>query len=182
LIVIAILALLLYCVEVWTGSEYQVAAHCLREGLTDEGHAVLDALWARYDGRRRNPFNQIECGDHYVRSMAGWSVLDALTGFSCDGVRGRLTFRHPDAPGRPVPFLAIGGWGTWSVTDAGLVLECRGGRVDVRELVITGPDVPGYASAGGGTVTRNASGIRIVPASPITVGAGERLVLAAQPE
>jgi len=67
-----------YCDEVWTGSEYQVAAHCLFEGLADEGHAILDAVWARYDGRRRNPYNEIECGDHYARSLAGWSVLDAV--------------------------------------------------------------------------------------------------------
>ncbi|NHB84733.1 hypothetical protein G7085_09220 [Tessaracoccus sp. HDW20] len=27
----------LYCDEVWTGVEYQVAAHCVREGLLEEG-------------------------------------------------------------------------------------------------------------------------------------------------
>src|SRR5262249_32449514 len=53
-----------YADETWTGSEYQLAAHCLWEGLNVEGHAILEAVWSRYDGRRRNPYNEIECGDH----------------------------------------------------------------------------------------------------------------------
>ena len=69
-----------YADEVWTGSEYQVAAHCLMEGLHEEGLRILEALRGRYDGRRRNPYNEIECGDHYARAMAGWSVLEALGG------------------------------------------------------------------------------------------------------
>ena len=32
-----------YCDEVWTGVEYQVAAHCLYEGLDEEAPAILDA-------------------------------------------------------------------------------------------------------------------------------------------
>ncbi|GID32938.1 GH116 family glycosyl hydrolase [Paractinoplanes brasiliensis] len=68
-----------YCDEVWTGVEYQVAAHCFYEGLDDEGLAIVRGVRARYDGTRRNPFNEIECGDHYVRAMAGWSLLTAWT-------------------------------------------------------------------------------------------------------
>jgi non-lysosomal glucosylceramidase len=41
-------------------------------------------VWARYDGRRRNPFNEIECGDNYARSLPGWLVLEALAGFTQD--------------------------------------------------------------------------------------------------
>ncbi len=56
-----------YADEVWTGVEYQVAGHCMFEGLTDQGLRLLRALRARYDGSRRNPYNEIECGDHYSR-------------------------------------------------------------------------------------------------------------------
>ncbi|XVU22755.1 GH116 family glycosyl hydrolase [Actinoplanes sp. CA-054009] len=66
-----------YCDEVWTGVEYQVAAHCFYEGLDAEGLTIIRGVRARYDGTRRNPYNEIECGDHYVRAMAGWSVLTA---------------------------------------------------------------------------------------------------------
>ena len=73
-----------YADEVWTGVEYQVAAHCLVEGMADDGLRILTGLRNRYDGSRRNPYNEIECGDHYSRAMAGFSVLDAWTGARYD--------------------------------------------------------------------------------------------------
>jgi hypothetical protein len=87
--------------RVWTGSEYQVAAHCLREGLHGEGLAVLDAVWTRYDGRRRNPFNEIECGEHYARSLAG---------FAHDGPAARTPFaaRTSHCRSWPAPAGACG--------------------------------------------------------------------------
>ena len=124
-----------YADEVWTGSEYQVAAHCRREGLYREGRAVLDAVWARYDGRRRNPFNEIECGDHYARSLAGWSVLPALAGFTHDGPAGAFSFCQPDTS---VPFLASSGWGLWSQEGDELVMTCTGGRLDLHRLSVVG--------------------------------------------
>ncbi|MEV0268129.1 GH116 family glycosyl-hydrolase [Hamadaea sp. NPDC050747] len=99
-----------YCDEVWTGSEYQVAAHCLREGLDDEAYAILRGVWARYDGRRRNPYNEIECGDHYVRAMAGWSVVDALS----------------SRPGT-WPLLTPTGWGIITRSPDGVSVSCRYG-------------------------------------------------------
>lgn len=170
-----------YADEVWTGSEYQVAAHCLREGLVEEGQAVLAALWTRYDGRRRNPFNEVECGDHYVRALAGWSVLEAITGFGQDSAAGRLTFRHPDVTGHAVPFLSSHGWGSWSATGDGLVLECSAGRVDVRELTITGAGVPDYTLDVDATATRLGDGTRLVLTVPLSITTGERIVLTARP-
>ncbi len=79
-----------YADEVWTGVEYQVAAHCLFEGMTEEGLRILTGLRDRYDGSRRNPYNEIECGDHYSRAMAGFSVLDAWTGAWYDAWAGHL--------------------------------------------------------------------------------------------
>ena len=36
---------------------------------------------ARYDGRKRSPFDEAECGHHYARAMAAWAAVLALTGF-----------------------------------------------------------------------------------------------------
>jgi non-lysosomal glucosylceramidase len=121
-----------YADEVWTGVEYQVAAHCFYEGLTDEGLRVLEGLRGRYDGTRRNPYNEIECGDHYARAMAGWSVLEPFTGSGYDAVSGRLTL------GRDVaryPLMAVTGWGVVDVEADRITLTCREGTIAVRELV-----------------------------------------------
>jgi non-lysosomal glucosylceramidase len=166
-----------YADEVWTGSEYQVAAHCLREGLHREGRAVLDAVWARYDGRRRNPFNEIECGDHYARSLAGWSALQALAGFSYDGPAGAYTFRRPDIP---VPFLAGSGWGLWSQQGDQLVMACTGGRLGLHRLTIVG-GAPAYdASVDGTPVPTRCAGAGIEFPDGITLTAGQVLNLAAR--
>ncbi|MFI9561348.1 GH116 family glycosyl-hydrolase [Nonomuraea endophytica] len=141
-----------YCDEVWTGSEYQVAAHCLWEGLTEEADAILGGLWHRYDGRRRNPYNQIECGDHYVRAMAGWSVLDAMSGVGWDAGTGRLTVRDR-GPGR-WPLLLPTGWGHLTRDADGIHITCLYGElpsdVSVEEVAEAGADRVGGDGGGEG--------------------------------
>ena len=67
--------------EVWSGVEYQVAASLIYAGLVDEGLQIVQAVRRRYDGVRRNPWNEAEAGDHYVRPLSSWSLLLALSGF-----------------------------------------------------------------------------------------------------
>lgn len=73
-----------YSDEVWTGIEYQVAAGLIYEGFLQEGLEIVRAVRSRYDGYKRNPFNEVECGNHYARSMASWGVLNALSGLQVD--------------------------------------------------------------------------------------------------
>jgi non-lysosomal glucosylceramidase len=79
-----------YADEVWTGIEYQVAAHLVFEGLVEEGLSIVKAVRDRHDGVRRNPYSEVECGHHYARSMSSWAVLVALGGFRCDMVEGTM--------------------------------------------------------------------------------------------
>src|SRR5947199_4066451 len=79
-----------YSDEVWTGIEYQVAAHLIYQGLVEEGMIVAKAARDRYDGLprppiARNPWDEIECGGHYARAMSSWSLLLALSGWEYDG-------------------------------------------------------------------------------------------------
>jgi hypothetical protein len=135
-----------YCDEVWTGSEYQVAAHLLYEGLVDEGLAVLHGLWSRYDGTRRNPFNPIECGDHYIRNAAGWSVLEALAGFRYNALTNTLSFAPLElarsVDGWQLPFVAGTGWGVAVVAGSTLTLECHSGHLDVHAIHLDGTALP----------------------------------------
>lgn len=81
-----------YSDEVWTGIEYQVAAHLIYEGFIGEGLSIVKAVRDRHDGYRRNPWNEVECGHHYARAMSSWAVFIALCGFKFDLVEGVIEF------------------------------------------------------------------------------------------
>ena len=82
-----------YSDEVWTGVEYQVAAHLVYEGCVEEALAIVTAVRDRHDGVRRNPWNEVECGHHYVRSLASWGLLVALSGYRFDLGEKRVSFQ-----------------------------------------------------------------------------------------
>ena len=108
---------MLYSDEVWTGIEYQVAAHMMFEGMTQEGFLVAKAARDRYDGRPRapiprNPWNEIECGGHYARAMSSWSMLLALSGWEYDGPRAKVKFAPSHTPDLFKSFFTSSeGWG-----------------------------------------------------------------------
>src|SRR4029079_17884835 len=87
-----------YFGEAMTGFEYTVAVHLLYEGRVDEGLRVIQAIRDRYDGEKRNPFDEAECGHHYARAMASWGAVLALTGFQYVAATGRLTFAAAEGP------------------------------------------------------------------------------------
>ena len=81
-----------YSDEVWCGIEYQVASHLIYEGMVEEGLAVVKGVRDRHTGERRNPWDEFECGHHYARSMAAYSVLLALADFRYHAQRESLHF------------------------------------------------------------------------------------------
>lgn len=129
-----------YADEVWTGTELQVAAHCLHEGLVEEAEAILAGVRGRYDGSRRNPYNHIECGDHYVRSLSGWSLVSAGSGKVYDATTGELSLTRP-ADGHLVPLFTGTGWGyARHRTDGGeddIEIVTLGGSLPVRSAAWT---------------------------------------------
>ena len=56
--------------ECLSGCEWQVASHMLWEGLVTEGLAVARLIHDRYHAKSRNPYNELEGGDHSPRAMA----------------------------------------------------------------------------------------------------------------
>lgn len=81
-----------YSDEVWSGIEYHVAAHLIYEGFVEEGLKIVSAVRNRHDGVKRSPWNEVECGHHYARSLSSWMVLLALSGYHCDMPNKKLTF------------------------------------------------------------------------------------------
>ena len=103
-----------YFNECMNGFEYQAAGHMLWEGMITEGLAVTRAVHDRYHASRRNPWNEIECGDHYVRSMASYGVYLAACGFEYHGPNGHLGFAPRLTPENfKAAFTAAEGWGTY---------------------------------------------------------------------
>jgi non-lysosomal glucosylceramidase len=81
-----------YSDEVWTGIEYQVAAHMLYEGMIREGLTIVKGVRDRHDGECRNPWNEPECGDHYARAMASWALILALSGYCYSAPQDAISF------------------------------------------------------------------------------------------
>lgn len=81
-----------YSDEVWTGVEYAVASELIFNGCTEEGLHIVRSVQDRYDGGKRNPWDEIECGHHYARSMASWGLILALSGFSLGKSDGTVRF------------------------------------------------------------------------------------------
>ena len=71
-----------YTEECMTGFEYAAAGLMIQNGFVGEGIKVIDAIRDRYDGRKRNPFSEIECGASYARSMASFSLPAIFSGFT----------------------------------------------------------------------------------------------------
>ena len=103
-----------YSDEVWTGIEYQVASHLIYEGFVEEGLKIVETCRARHNGIGRNPWDEVECGHHYARSLASYAVLLALTGFHCDAVDKVLTFQPKIHPENFRSFFCCAdGWGIY---------------------------------------------------------------------
>jgi non-lysosomal glucosylceramidase len=104
-----------YFNECMTGFEHQVAGHMLWEGLVTEGLAIERTIHDRYHPSRRNPWNEVECGDHYARAMASYGVFLAACGYEHHGPKAHLGFAPRLSPEDfKCPFTTALGWGTFS--------------------------------------------------------------------
>ncbi|MGI8785388.1 MAG: GH116 family glycosyl-hydrolase [Acidobacteriota bacterium] len=173
-----------YSDEVWTGIEYQVASHLIYEGLVAEGLAITRAVRDRYDGQKRNPWNEVECGSHYARALSSWALLTALSGYRYSAPERRLAFGpRLNAENFRSLFTTGTAWGTF---------EQRLGRRQTRASVeIVGGGLTlshlGFSTAGEGraTATRNGADLTGVKLSaggvdfsdPVTLKTGDRLVV-----
>ncbi|MFX0101221.1 MAG: GH116 family glycosyl-hydrolase [Candidatus Hodarchaeota archaeon] len=126
-----------YATEVMNGFEYQVATHCILEGLLEEGLTMVKSIRDRYDGWGRNPWNEFECGHHYARSMAAYGVLVALSGFEFDKGNGFLGFNPRIHQDDFKTFWSLdGAWGTYHQTSQECIIEVLFGNLELRSIKI----------------------------------------------
>lgn len=132
-----------YFAEVMTGFEYSAASLMLYEGMFDRGLECISNIRARYDGERRNPWDEAECGHHYARAMAAWSGILAASGFRYRGQKRRIEV----APRVPIDnfqsFWSNGtGWGTFGFSGGEFFLVPTEGFLTLQEVQLPAAQHP----------------------------------------
>ena len=127
-----------YAQATMNGIEWAAASHMVQSGLVDEGITCIEAIRARYDGKRRNPWSEIECGSNYARSLASYALLNSFSGFQFDMVNGTIGFEPVRlTDGSFQCFWSLDrGWGTVNITNRSLRLEVLYGSLEIRRLML----------------------------------------------
>jgi uncharacterized protein (DUF608 family) len=128
-----------YFTEVMTGFEHILAVGLITEGLVDEGLQVITNIRQRYDGERRNPYDEAECGHHYARAMASWGAVIALTGFDYNAHTGEMSFT-PRLPMRQIFWSTGNAYGTFNTTTQ--ELQVHEGHPHLTNVTLNGTPIP----------------------------------------
>lgn len=128
-----------YFSEMMTGFEYSAITEMIYEGFTQDAMKCVKAIRARFDGAKRNPFSEPECGHYYARSMASWAMIPALSDFSYSGVERTMNFTSRE--GRY--FWSNGySWGTCTVSPSSVRIDVLGGTLVLKRLTLSGRTAP----------------------------------------
>ncbi len=123
-----------YCEECMTGFEYALAVLMIYECKREYGEEMVKAIRDRYDGQKRNPWNEIECGSNYARSMASFGLMNAYSGFTFDMTKKQIGF-NPIQKGTYL--WSVGEtYGTVSVNCQRLTLTVLGAPLDLSTLLV----------------------------------------------
>jgi hypothetical protein len=117
------------------GFEWMFAVNLVLNGMLTEAYDVICAIRDRYDGVKRNPWNEIECGSNYARSMASYGLLQAYAGFQYDMPEQSFAF-NPRMDGAFRTFWSIGAaWGIWERSaDGKRRIAVLHGKLKLRKL------------------------------------------------
>lgn len=124
-----------YYTEVMTGFEHTAAVSMLYEGQEEEALKTIQDIRNRYDGKKRNPFDEAEFGHHYARSMMAWAGVLANSGFHYSGVEKSMTFTS-----KPGTYFWSNGysWGTCEVKDKEAMLTVLSDELELNNFSLEG--------------------------------------------
>jgi non-lysosomal glucosylceramidase len=139
-----------YFDECMSGFEHQVASHMMAEGMMEEALVLTRSVHDRYHAYKRNPFNEVECSDHYGRAMASYGTFISACGFTYHGPKGHIGFAPNLSPENfKAPFTSAEGWGSFSQQRSVSVLNAQikvaYGKLSIEKFEVT---LAGHHKAG----------------------------------
>jgi uncharacterized protein (DUF608 family) len=173
-----------YASEAWTGIEYLIGTQLATAGLVKEGVQCFADARRRYDGERRNPWDEFECGHHYARAMSAWSGLLALSGFLYHGGEQNVSVHPRHQPEHCASFWSTAtAWGGFTHSiEAGrtrLALTVREGSLACRSVELSSAGATSSATLGSRalphTVRRDGPQARLIFDRTLNISANEGL-------
>lgn len=127
-----------YSQETMHGFEYAFGTQLMMVGEYAKGFEVFKAVRDRYRGHNRNPWNEIECGSNYARSMSSFAALLVMAGFSFDARTEAMGFDPKGQVEGTFRSLWSNGhaWGVVTVSEGQATLSVEGGTLILRSLSI----------------------------------------------
>lgn len=140
-----------YLNECMSGFEHQLASHMMHIGMVKEALAVTRVIHDRYQAEKRNPYNEIECSDHYSRAMASYGTFLSACGYQSNAPQCELAFDPKmSADDFKAAFTTAEGWGTYAQKKHGAKLSAsllvKYGTLTLKKLTLpigdtTKPDI-----------------------------------------
>jgi len=123
-----------YCEETMTGFEYSFAGLLCSRGKIDDGLKVVKAVRDRFDGEKRNPWNEFECGSNYARSMASYALIPILSGFEFDMPHHHIGFNPYKANDFKCIWSLADAWGNFEVNNNTVKINVCEGKINLKSL------------------------------------------------
>lgn len=179
-----------YLNECQPGYEWAATSLMMWHDMPYHALAHTRTMHERYHGSKRNPWNEVEWGSHYSRSMASYGVYTAACGFEYHGPKAYIAFSPRLTPEDfKAAFTRAAGWGSFTQKRADgrqtETLDLRYGELRLRRLAF---DLPAGARATSAamavdgrslttTFTQEANRVAIELEAPATIASGESAIL-----
>ena len=123
-----------YCEDTMTGFEYSFAGLLCSRGKIDDGLKVVKAVRDRFDGEKRNPWNEFECGSNYARSMASYALIPILSGFEFDMPHHHIGFNPYKTNDFKCIWSLADAWGNFEVNNNTVKINVCEGEINLKSL------------------------------------------------
>lgn len=123
-----------YCEETMTGFEYSFAGLLCSRGKIENGLKVVKGIRDRFDGKKRNPWNEFECGSNYARSMASYALIPILGGFEFDLPKHYIGFNPYIENDFSTIWSVDGAWGEFKINGNKIILSINDGTLNLSSF------------------------------------------------